>query len=67
MTHTRSNATDKPTYVPSSFVKDGRTAVLTASSSATAEPVATSAVAAAVQTKPKATLTIPFVKVNTFC
>ena len=39
--------------------------VLIASSSATAVPVGTSTVAAAVQTKPKATLTIPFVKLNT--
>ena len=41
--------------------------MLMVSSSATAVPMATSTVAAAVQTKPKATLTIPFVKGNTFC
>jgi hypothetical protein len=39
--------------------------VPTASSSATAAPLATSTVAAAVQTTPKATLTISFVKLNT--
>ncbi len=61
------NATDTPTYPPSSFVEDRGTTVLTASSAATAAPVETPTVAAAVQTNPKATLTIPFVKVNTFC
>ncbi len=65
--HTPSNATNTPTYAPSSCVEDEGTTVLTASSSATAAPVATSTVAAAVQSNPKATLTIPFVKVNTFC
>ncbi len=65
--HTPSNDTDTPTYAPSSFVKDGGTTVLTASLSATAAPVETSTVAAAVQRNPKATLTIPFVKVITFC
>jgi hypothetical protein len=39
--------------------------VLIASSSATAASVATSTVAAVAQTKPKATLTILFVKLNT--
>jgi hypothetical protein len=38
---------------------------LTASLSATAAPVARSTVATAAQTKPKATLTIPFFKLNT--
>ncbi len=64
--HTPLNATNTPTYAPSSFVEDGGTTVLTASLSATAAPVATSTVAAAVQTNPKATLTLPFVKVNNF-
>ncbi len=45
--------------------EDGGTTVLTASLSATAAPVATSTVATAAQTKPKATLTIPFFKLNT--
>ena len=64
-THAPSNATDTPTYAPSSLVEDGGTTVLIASSSATAAPVAPSNVAAAAQTKPKAALTIPFVKLNT--
>ncbi len=38
---------------------------LTASLSATAAPVATSTVATVAQTKPKATLRIPFFKLNT--
>ncbi len=61
LTHAPSNATDTPTYAPSSLVEDGGTTVLTASSSATAVPVATSTVATAAQTKPKATLTILYV------
>ena len=65
--HTPSNATDTPTYAPSSFVEDGGTTVLTALLLATAAPVEMSTMAAAVQTNPKATLTIPFVKVITFC
>jgi hypothetical protein len=64
-THAPSNATDTPTYAPLSLVEDRGTAVLIASLSATAAPVATSSVAATAQTKPKATLTIPFVKQNT--
>ncbi len=54
-----------PTYLPSSLVKNGGTTVLTALLSATLVPVATSIVAAVAQTKPKATLSIPFVKLNT--
>ena len=63
--HAPSNITDAPTYASLSLVEDGGTTVLTASSSATAAPVATSIVATAAQTKPKATLTIPFFKLNT--
>ena len=63
--HAPSNATDTPTYTPSSLVENGETTVLIASSLTTAAPVATSTVAAMAQTKPKATLTIPFVKLNT--
>ncbi len=50
---------------PLSLVKDRGTTVLIASSSATAAPVVTSTMAAAAQTKPKAMLMIPFVKLNT--
>ncbi len=63
--HAPSNAIDTPSYVPSSLVEDGGTTVLIALSLATAAPVEMSTVAAAAQTKPKATLTIPFVKLNT--
>ena len=65
LTHAPSNATNTSTYAPLSLVEDGGTTVLIASSSAIAAPVATSTVAAAEQTKPKATLTMPFVKLNT--
>ncbi len=54
-----------PTYAPSSLVEDRGTMVPRALSSATAAPLATSAVAAAAQTTPKATLTISIVKLNT--
>ena len=64
-THAHSNITKTPTYAPSSVVKEGRTMVLAASLSATAAPVATSAVAAVAQTRPKVTLTLSFVKLNT--
>jgi hypothetical protein len=47
------------------MVEDGGKTVLIASSLATAAPVAMSTMAAAAQTKSKAMLTIPFVKLNT--
>jgi hypothetical protein len=65
LTHAPLIATDTPTYAPSSLVEDGGTTVLTALWSATAAPVGTSTVATAAKTKPKATLTIPFFKLNT--
>ena len=47
------------------MVKDGGRMVLIASLLATAAPVAMPTMAAAAQTKPKAMLTISFVKLNT--
>jgi hypothetical protein len=49
LTHAPSNATDAPTYAPSSLVEDGGMTAPTASSSsaATAAPVATSTAVAA--------------------
>ena len=64
--HPHSNVTNTLTYAPSSFVEEGGTTVPTALSSATAAPVAMSAMVAVVQTTLKTTLTISFVKLNTF-
>ena len=63
--HAPSNVNNTPMYAPSSLVKDRGTMVLMASPLATVAPVATSAMAAAAQTTPKATLTTSFVKLNT--
>ena len=65
LTHAPLNVNNMPTYAPSPLVEDRGTTVPTASSLATAAPVATSAVAAAAQTTPKAMLTISFDKLNT--
>ncbi len=66
LTHAPSNATDAPTYAPSSSVKDGGTTAPTASSLATA--VATSTAAAAAPTTATAmataTVTTSFVNYN---